>query len=399
MRSLITFVLVLGFFSRSLAQSPKTSDSAPAAKPSDTLSVLSPDPEDTLPVNKKDLGSLSALKAITIGLVSSEKVPPSGFASLFNHFEIIDERPDTARIGVHAATRYGIGTTHNRQLIFAGPAAREISSYLDARFAHPGAPYTALIVIRTLWISDANNKWDEMTMDPDKYDEKAKIRLKAEIYAAKNDLYTPVFRFDSLNVSLKSSFARLGRDLAEMLEELADSSTLLLARKGEGSRKISRADILAFNQSRFDPLICKGAPLVKGVYMNFEEFKNNAPSVQNFEIKKEKRSLLLYLKEAGGNTYYSHNAWGYCDGKMIYVMRDGILVPSWKEGKTWYLFGQVQTMDPRNQNMPGYYSSGSTVGPGGGTGAPLIGSNANGLSGPDTQKHIFTVDMDSGVLY
>src|SRR5258706_16200334 len=102
MRSLITFVLVLGFFSRSLAQSPKTSDSAPAAKPSDTLSVLSPDPEDTLPVNKKDLGSLSALKAITIGLVSSEKVPPSGFASLCNHFEIIDERPDTARIGVHA---------------------------------------------------------------------------------------------------------------------------------------------------------------------------------------------------------------------------------------------------------------------------------------------------------
>src|SRR5882757_4202456 len=110
---------------------------------------------------------LSVLKTITIELSDPGNSSPSGRASLFNHFEVIDERPDTARIGLHAE-RFKAAGSRNRQLIFNKPAGREIEAFLNARFARPGAPCTALVVIRTLWLSDANNLREEIVKNPEK---------------------------------------------------------------------------------------------------------------------------------------------------------------------------------------------------------------------------------------
>jgi hypothetical protein len=383
----------------------QSSDADTAKSPPHPASPAS-DAPPTPPANKKAAG-LSALKTTIIQLGYPRTSPPSQFASLFHHFEVMDERPDTSRIGVHT-DRGTIGGNRSRQLIFAQSAAREIAAYLDTRFSHSGAPYTALVVIRTLWLSDANNLMEDIVKDPEKYDQRTKIRLKAEIYAEKDGLYTPLFRFDSLQISLRRGLnTHFGNDLSDMLEDLADSSTILLAQKGGEGRKISRADILQFNQSRFDPLISRGGLLVKGAYMNFKEFKDNAPSLLDCEIKKEKDNLILYLRDGGGHSYYSHNTWGYCDGKTVYVMKDGMLVPAWREGKAWYILSQTQIEDPKKQGGEGPLlgaGPGPTVtSPAGAT--VMLGSTAatgaavNGLRGPGTQKHIFTVDMDTGQLY
>lgn len=388
-------MLLLGFSARLMAQS------------ADSLDDQSLDPEG---LRASTLGSLFALKSATIHLDFPKEPSAARFASLFHHFEVIDERPDTARIGVHA-DKATLGGVHIRQLVFQQPASQEIAAYLDARFAHPGEAYTALVVIRTLWLSNANNLSEDMIQDPDKYEERRKIRLKAEVYAEKNGQYIPIFRFDSLQVALKGGYTRFGKELSDMLEDLADSATLLLAQKGGGGRMISRADIIQFNQSRFDAPVCHDSTLVKGVYTEFKEFKDNAPSIKDYELKKEKDNLILYVKEAGGHSYYSHNAWGYCDGKNVYIMKDGVLVPAWKEGKAWYLYGRVHTYDPKKSNTGSFYSGGtnpSLIGPsttlftthGVGVGAsagistpPLIKSKGR------TQRHIFTVDMDTGKFY
>jgi hypothetical protein len=421
MRFLIPLALVLGFFSRTLAQFPKSPDTAAAAKSPDTSMTSSsgtsgtfsgiPGAEDFLPVNKRALGSLSALKTITIEL---EKASPSGLATLFHHFEVIDERPDTARIGVRADRGLRLVGARNKQLVFNKPVAGEIESFLNTRFTRPGAPWAALVVIRTLWLSDANNIREDIVKDPEKNEEKTKIRLKAEIYAEKDGWYTPLYRFDSLQISLRKGLnlgTNFGSDLSDMLEEMADSATLLLGEKGKEGRKISRADILQFNQSRFDSPICKDGPFVKGAYMTFQEFRDNAPSISDCEIKKDKEELILYVKESGDKSYYSHTAWGYCDGKTVYVMKDGILVPAWKEGKAWYLFSRVQNYDPSKHHdeglalgsYPASMPSSSIVAPV--TGDVMHGTGglvATGLIGPrrpGTQLHIFTVDMDTGQLY
>ena len=387
MKHPIFLILFLGFFVHSLAQ---TADSTR------TRSVDS----------SAAKGSLSSLKSIRIQLDFPKEPSASRFASLFHHFEIWDIRPDTVRIGVRSDRTKAAGS-YNRQLIFTRPASEEIGAYLDARFARPGEAYTALVVIRTLWLSDANNVLEELVKQPEKFNEKTKIRLKAEIYAEKDGEYIPLYRFDSLQIAGKNTHTLMGKDLSGMLEELADSATLLLAQKGGEGRKISQAAILEFNQSRLDLSISKDTPLVKGVYRSFEEFKNNTPSTIDCEIKREKGNNFLYLKETDGHQYYTHSVWGYCDGKAVYIMNNGTLEPAWREGKAWYFFGQVR-LDPRKQGTPGLVgpiegsAMNSSVGIAGNLILSTLPGNIRNADDPyrrDSHIHIFTVDMDTGKLY
>jgi hypothetical protein len=153
------------------------------------------------------------------------------------------------------------------------------------------------------------------------------------------------------------------------MNDLADSASRLTSAKEESSGWVRLEDIRRFNASRFNAPIDDDRPS-RGVYANFEEFRNNTPSIQNFEIRVEHHERVLYIQESG-NTYYSHEVWGYCDGKDIYVMRDGILCLAWKEGKAFYV--------------------------------PAGNAIANSLSETNSrdykQRSIYFIDMDTGDIY
>ena len=318
--------------------------------------------------------SLSALPAVTIRL-NQETSSQNNTNSLFSHFEVIDQRPDTGRIGLHI-NKGAAGHARDRQLVFARPAATEIADWLNQHFTRPDAPYTGLIVLRTLWLSDANYPLEDLMRDPNKQQERTHIRLKAEVYAGKDSNYMPVFRFDTLFYTIKavysihSPYSNWERDLAGILGGLADSASSLADRKQASGRQIPLTAIHQFNQSRFASPIDGNPTLTRGVYANFEEFRNNTPSIQNFEIKMEGPNVLLYIREPNGRSYYSHDAWGYCDGKNVFIMRDGVLRASWKEGKAFY-----------------FSASNSTA---------SISSNTTLYN---RIRYIYTIDMDTGSIY
>jgi hypothetical protein len=191
------------------------------------------------------------------------------------------------------------------------------------------------------------------------------------------------------------SYFLAGQDLAGMLDALADSAAHILAKKGNGGRRLAFDDIRLFNQSRYSAIIFNDStPLVKGVYRDFQEFRNNAPSIHNFETTKKKDRLLLYLKEGNGNSFYSRTAWGYCDGKNIYVMKDGVLILTWREGKAFYLLGQPEEDYFPRYNPPSAEDVAASYHPG------SDGETEYGTIGRRTViRHVFTVDPDSGKLY
>ena len=249
---------------------------------------------------KKTRTSLASLQLVTIRLTDPDSLPAARPDNLFSHFEVLDERPDTARIGINNGFKsFVVG---DKQLCFTRSAREEIATFLNSHFARPGAPYTALIVLRTLWLSDANYIREDLVKDQDKLLDRTRIRLKAEIYAVKEDGYLPVYRFDSTQVSKKKSYHLWGNALAGMLDDLADSASLLTARKAGNGRSLRLEEIRQFNQTRFSPPVTADTIYHQGVYASFEEFRANDPSVHDFEIKKEKGKLLLYLKEEGGAT-------------------------------------------------------------------------------------------------
>jgi hypothetical protein len=328
--------------------------------------------------------TLASLAPVTIRLKSQSTALPAPGA--FNHFEVIDERPDTARIGIHTFIPT-VGNTHNRQLVFRHPAATEIADYLNTHFTRPDAPWSALIILRGLWLSDANYLREERMKNPAIVHERTHIRLKAEIYAVRDSQFMPVLRYDTLQsyvrdnryTSVVTYYTLWNRDLAGLLRHMADSASQLTLTKTAHSRRLEMADIKEFNESRFEVPITKEITLTPGVYVSFEEFKNNAPSISGFEIRLENIFRLLYIRE-GSSSYYSHQAWGCCDGKTIYVMRDGVLYPAFKESKAYYFLAPPTP---------------PALGP---DGKPIAAGYAATKSETD-QRRIYTVDMDSGKVY
>jgi hypothetical protein len=348
--------------------------------------------------------SLRSLNAVTINLVNTDDL--AYHPGVFSRFEVVDERPDTARIGIHNYDPI-LGHTRNRQLILHQPAAREIADYLNTRFARPGAGCAALIVLRNLWLSDANYIKEEKVKNPDILEERTHIRLKAEIYAFKDSFYVPLVRYDTTQTykrgntynNLTTYYALWDKDLSAVLSDMADSAAGLAPARTENGRHLQRDEILQFNRSRFDAAINGNPTLTPGVYASFGEFRNNAPSIPHFEIRQEKKDQLLYIQDANGSFYYSHDAWGYCDGRSIYIMRDGKLYELWKEGNAFYFFGQAYkefTREIDNEvptQLPTKVPNGTII-----PGKPGY-TTQNYYKETSNQKRIFTVDMDSGGIY
>jgi hypothetical protein len=311
--------------------------------------------------------------------------PASTFpGNRFNHFEVIDERPDTARIGTYLITR-SLFPNFDRQFVFGKPAADEIAQYLNRYFTRQDAPYTALIVLRSLWLSNANYvKREEINAHGKGY-EVSHIRLRAEFYASRDSQYIPVFRYDTM-LSNRSGYnpilqiSRLEHDLSNLFINLADSASLMTDRKQNAGRRISRQEIRDFNRARFDKFADSNLIYASGVYASFEEFLNNKPSIQNYEIRTVKKDRLVYVKDAAGKSEYSNDAWGYSDGKTLYIMRDGSLCPTWRQGKAFYFYA----LSDKDR-----YTS----------------LNANGLAdttphpGQDQELCIYTLDTDTGDVY
>jgi hypothetical protein len=366
----------------------------------DRVSAQPADDSSTL-VNTKLKASVSALKRTTILLHTS---PGNAvYPGQFNHFEVIDERVDTARIGVRARTGL-FSHNHDRQLVFVRPAATEIAGYLDVHFGRQEAPFTALLVLRTLWLSDANYTKEDLHQDPEKKSDKFQIRLKAEIYAGKDSLFTPIFRYDTLLTGKAPDYtflqSSLEADLSNLFDDLADSASLVAGRKTANGRKVTREQIREFNQSRFSLPMDSVKVYAAGVYATFEEFRNNAPSIHDFEIKTEGKETLLYIKDATGTSSYSHDAWGYSDGTSLYIMKNGILWPTWKEGRAIYFYGPAYKISPNPAADPYYPGTPGFTSPGGAMFRGTPGYYVPPSSTIEKEvKCIYTVDMDTGELY
>jgi hypothetical protein len=330
--------------------------------------------------------NLSSLRTISIQLNGPRNHDATLLSaqSPFSHFEVLDERADTTRIGVHGNLPMH-SHFFDRQLIFSKPAHQEIAAWLNRHCAYPGAPDSVLVILRYLWLSDT----DPYSPNPDQYssfhphnpaDTRTHIRLKAEIYARRNNQYLPLLRIDTLEPTKSVTYnARSAtyngweKDLAGMLRDLAENAAIAANHKGTSGRWINGEDIRRFNRSRFDIPIFDSSTLIRGVYTGFQEFRNNAPSIHDFEVRPDNGHLALYLRNGDGTSYYTHDVWGFCNGKQVFIMQDGLLHLLRKDGNSFYFYG----IDIASNSTP-----------------PL-----NAFSGYPEQHCLYVIDMDTGQFY
>jgi hypothetical protein len=85
--------------------------------------------------------------------------------------------------------------------------------------------------------------------------------------------------------------------------------------------------------------------------MTFDEFKNNAPSEKNFELKKGKAADVLYIRRQNGNEFPERNVWGYCDGKNSFIKSANNFFLLQLRGNAFYIYG-AKNMKPGTTHIP-----------------------------------------------
>lgn len=165
------------------------------------------------------------------------------------------------------------------------------------------------------------------------------IQIKMEFYLNKGECYYPLFRFDSLmNID-----GKLPNDAPDFLIKGLTTAFAKLLRLNlesipESARKLSLDDIVARNRKEATVPVLIETVYKKGVYKTFEEFKLNKPSITEFEFKKGHFGDMLYVKE-GDKEFPDRTAWGFCDGKNLFINSSDIFSELIREGNTFYFKG------------------------------------------------------------
>lgn len=248
----------------------------------------------------------------------------------FKSIKILDSRFDTSKIGYIPKTDLLSSKKRAfKKMVFRGGNGSAIQAYYNDYYAESFTPndFELLIVMKRFWISgnsSSNNKRMEVS---NSVKDDNSIHCKWEYYLGKNGNYLPVKRMDttfSIAENLKNylndelSLKRLfyvKRSLNALIEVLDFSNAIIQFDK---QNKKTFTEILEFNERMNNIPVLKDSSFKKGVYLSFNDFKNNHPSIAEFVEKKMRYGKLntnseIYLEDLKGETI--SNYWGYSDGR------------------------------------------------------------------------------------
>jgi hypothetical protein len=258
---------------------------------------------------------------------------------LFDSIRVLDFRRDTSRIGLISS-----GRNTQDEVLFHTAAGDQLGRYLDDGYSSPQGSQSLLVVVKDLWIADPNEStyighslWN--------------IYFRFEAYLKEKDGYIPLTYLDTTvhrirGYSLQTVAAH---ELAELIDVFMDK-VAAGDRTGDWAekRRVSYNQIDSFSRTRFDYAMDTVTRPVKGVYANLEEFKNNAPSILQYDVSKDKSgNVELRIPDESGHLYYTHTVWGFCDGGQAYVMMDGNLFPVFCVHHQFYVLGSKEYRDKK----------------------------------------------------
>lgn len=261
-------------------------------------------------------------------VLSKDKIPP-----YFANFEVVDFRQDTSRIGFWAVNK------NRREFVFSEPGNQTLSSFFN-HYAQPAGNRSVLIIIKKFWLCDVK----DIPVEPGKSPGFGRIEFRGEAFLKTNEGYLPITYLDTVITSPNSVkdmvLFRLGDLFFNFIKKIAAVNEEAVLKRNVS---FTISELEALNKKRFAYPMDTALVLRKGVYANIDEFRNNQPSIFNYEIQPDENGLnQLYLKDETGKPYFSRKMWGYCDGQQCYAMMDGNLFPVLSVNHAFYVFGSKE---------------------------------------------------------
>jgi hypothetical protein len=258
---------------------------------------------------------------------SSRKNPNPPY---FANFKVVDFRADTSRLGFWAENK------SRRELVFETNTSDVLTSYLNKVFSHSTGTQSFLVIIKKLWLYDEKMNGSQIGL--------GRMNIRLEAFLRTPGGLVPYTYLDTAISSRVSIIQAGGFKVAHVLQALVDKIAQLDESTVTRSKNaFSFAQLDSMNRKKFMYAMDTATVLNAGVYANLEEFRNNRPSLFNYEIIPDENGLRqVYLKDEKGQSYFSHTIFGYCDGKQSYAMMDGNLFPIYSVQHAYYVFGSKE---------------------------------------------------------
>jgi hypothetical protein len=252
-----------------------------------------------------------------------------GYPVLFDSIRVVDLRRDTSRIGL-----IGSGRGAQEEVLLGRPVAAQLTAYLNAGYSRPQGSHRLLVTVKDLWVSGRppTRRKDRLW----------KMTCRFEAYLITGGGYIPLTYLDTVaRADDYRAEDMTAENLPDLMAVFMDKVATHLMTDDIATRSLVSYDqIDSFSRTRFNYPMDTATSLVKGVYADAREFRNNAPSKTTYEISKDDSdNLVLQIPDENGQLHYAAGVWGFCDGKQAYVMRHGDVFPIFSVYHQFYVLG------------------------------------------------------------
>lgn len=257
------------------------------------------------------------------------------------------------------------------------PLSLWLQQYVDGNYHHCYNPAGGrlLWVIRDLRIAEFTGHMSEH----------AYVRLKADAFIATDEQhYVQVAMMDTvLRKGGMDVTSKHGQNIAAALEYLFKAS----GRPAQSAATLTIDQLMAEENKRFDAPVYHVKSFLTGVYLSYQEFLDNTPSVATFGINTEGESVTVYAVNADSSHSTINKYWGVCTSDGIYKFDDvsRSLIPIDRDGNSFVISGYLDaSRKQRNRELWTAAAAGVAGGAVGGAigGAAAGAATAGNLSSP-----------------
>jgi len=253
-------------------------------------------------------GHFSKMPIRTIALEqSSGNIKPS---LAFSDVHVLDARADTSAVCFDKILFQRENKVH--KVFVEEGISKSFKNFISNSYALAPKTDTSnnlFIAIKKLWLSDQVPYVSNIDASKTKWE--SGLILQAEVYSEQNGIYHALYKIDSIVVAdLKiagNEKIYLSHGIEVLLAKIRDKDRGQIR---HGKTSFSLETIKNHLAAMYDYPILSSSVLKKGVYKTFEEFRNNEPSINNFEVKKDLKTDALYMVDLNGNQSLLRDCWG-----------------------------------------------------------------------------------------
>ena len=292
--------------------------------------VLPAQKDETLPIkNSKE----SFYSFESIHYYRDHKLP-------FNQIVVLDKRFDTTKAGY---TFDNLSNKYSKIML-----KRSWSEILNEYFSQnldANSNQILFIVIQSFWMQSGTraevqrlNKTNNVYQaDPDRG---GYCAAELDIFVQADSSFHALFKIDTTFLSL-SNFSKSKLDYFFFLpfDSMAMKlNSISVSQNISGKRKINLDEINGYYNNRFQIPVLQQTTPGKGIFISFQEFKENKPRITQFRYKKGDLSDEVYMIN-NGKEQLVEKYWGFVDTSGLYIRLGLNFFKAVRQQNTYELLG------------------------------------------------------------